>query len=179
MSNLRNVLKFLLLAGFLIGLIFFGRNGPELQVYTPPPQTQEEVVAVDPLTPESLLLETNEARAKADLPVLKANTRLEASAAAKCQDMVDKDYFSHDGWTRFIPDYPWKGENLAQGYVDSEELTQDWLDSPTHRKNILDPRFTDVGFAICEEPQSRETVNGRTVISPGFTLVVQHFGMVQ
>ncbi|WP_342190492.1 CAP domain-containing protein [Paenibacillus macquariensis] len=37
------------------------------------------------------------------------------------------------------------GENIAAGQTTPEEVTRVWMNSPGHRANILDPRFTDIG----------------------------------
>ena len=45
--------------------------------------------------------------------------------------------------------YNWKtvGENLAFGHESIDEVIDAWIDSYTHCKLLMDPRFDDVGFA--------------------------------
>ncbi|NIL77141.1 CAP domain-containing protein [Rhodococcus sp. B10] len=88
----------------------------------------------------------NEQRQDHDLPAIKSNAALRESACAKAADMQDKDYFEH-----VAPDgtQPWKffdeagyryaaaGENLARNFSDDTDLVQAWMDSPTHRENVL------------------------------------------
>lgn len=54
------------------------------------------------------------------------------------------------------------GENLARTEVSSlasaEGIVAEWLDSPGHRANILDPSFTSVGAACTEGPHVRCSV---------------------
>ena len=58
------------------------------------------------------------------------------------------------------------GENLAKDFYDTEGLLKAWMNSPTHRENIINPKYQEIGIGV---------VNG---ILGGVktTLVVQHFG---
>jgi uncharacterized protein YkwD len=40
------------------------------------------------------------------------------------------------------------GENLAAGQPTPERAFTDWMNSPSHRDNILDPRFTELGVGV-------------------------------
>lgn len=75
-------------------------------------------------------------------------------AQAKAQDMAKNNYFAHTspvyGSTGQLLDafnYKWTayGENIAKGQLTPEEVVQDWMDSPTHRANIVNPKFTHIG----------------------------------
>lgn len=46
--------------------------------------------------------------------------------------------------------YKWiaVGENLAIGQITLKEVIQDWMQSPGHRRNILEPAFTEFGAAV-------------------------------
>jgi hypothetical protein len=46
--------------------------------------------------------------------------------------------------------YLYAGENLARDFYDSYSLIDSWMSSDTHRKNLLSPNFTEVGFGIKE-----------------------------
>jgi uncharacterized protein YkwD len=39
------------------------------------------------------------------------------------------------------------GENISAGYASLDEVLAAWLASPGHRRNLLDPRFTEFGIA--------------------------------
>ena len=41
------------------------------------------------------------------------------------------------------------GENIAAGQKTSEKVVSDWMNSDSHRKNILDPEFTGMAIAFC------------------------------
>ncbi len=118
---------------------------------------------------------TNEKRVNNGLPELSYNTQLASAAAGKAQDMFAKGYWAHFGpngespWTFILGSgysYDTAGENLAKNYVTSGEVVDAWMDSPTHRENILKSSYRDVGFAV---------VNGN-LGGEDTTLVVQMFG---
>jgi uncharacterized protein YkwD len=90
-------------------------------------------------------------------PTLRWSCRLYAAAFAHSQDMIDYDYFDHegsDGSTVGIrvtkTGYDWRavGENIAAGYPDNEQVVENLLLSPTHCENIMDPKFRDFGSAV-------------------------------
>lgn len=117
---------------------------------------------------ESTLIElTNQQRQSSGLPALKENLQLKQAALLKAQDMLERDYFSHyspEGispwyWLR-ISDYRYKiaGENLAIGFSDSEQVHQAWLVSPSHRTNLLNPNFQEIGIGVVRgDFQGKET----------------------
>ena len=107
---------------------------------------------------EHLLKYTNINRLENNLPALKLNEQLSQSAKMKCNDMVTRDYWSHN-----TPDgqEPWgfldtqgyryvaAGENLAYGFIDESDTIQSWMNSEGHRANILNPIYSEVGFGAC------------------------------
>jgi len=117
----------------------------------------------------------NQERKSLGLQSLKENTVLDNAAILKAQDILEKDYFSHQSpegvspWHWFkIAGYNYKiaGENLAIGFLDSSEVNQSWMDSPLHRANLLNANYKDVGIAVLTgDFQGNET-----------TVVVQLFG---
>src|SRR3989338_963662 len=104
---------------------------------------------------EEIINYTNQARRKLEIYPLAPNEKLTAAALAKAEDMLDKDYFAHtspnekffDTWIKEQNyEYTFAGENLARGFMSSQGAFAAWLDSPTHRKNILDPDFQEIGI---------------------------------
>lgn len=123
-----------------------------------------------------LIALTNYARVINKLSPLSTNEQLAKAAEAKARDLKDKNYFDHfrpsDGkkpWD-FIEEagYSWRvaGENLARGYQTSGQVVAAWMASDTHRKNILNQRYEEVGIATIEG-----TKDGLPVI-----ITVQMFG---
>lgn len=92
----------------------------------------------------------NSQRTAAGLPALVWDNRLESCCGVRAQECSRS--FSH---TR-PSGQPWYtvnsaimgGENLAYGYYDASSVVNAWMDSPTHRENILWPEFTKVAIAI-------------------------------
>jgi uncharacterized protein YkwD len=115
----------------------------------------------------------NKQRTAAKLKPLTVNDKLVDSAAAKCQDMLKKNYYTHnapDGtpYTTFIkaqvPKYKAAGENLGAGYTDINQLISDWMQSPQHKANVLNAQFSADGIAVC----------GSSNQKPGL-VIVTHF----
>lgn len=127
------------------------------------------------LTKSALIQLTNQERQILGLPVLKENPKLTEAAYQKAQDMLQYDYFSHYSPTGISPwywfkkvgyDYQLAGENLAIGFLDSQEVVEAWKNSPSHRENLLNPNFREIGLAVLKgDFQGAET-----------TVVVQLFG---
>lgn len=99
---------------------------------------------------------TNEKRAENKLPKLTSNKELTLAAEAKAKDMAARGYFSHITPEGKLPwyfidktkyKYSYAGENLAVNFRDSGEVVNAWMNSPTHRGNILKSQFTDIGVA--------------------------------
>ena len=103
-----------------------------------------------------LVDQTNQSRMTENLSSLSVNTTLERAAQLKADDMASKSYFSHnspDGktpWYWFDQvgyDYAAAGENLAVNFTDSKDITEAWMRSPTHRANIMNGNYTEIGIA--------------------------------
>lgn len=99
----------------------------------------------------------NSDRGTSSLPALTVNPLLEKAAQEKADDMLAKGYFAHyspDGsapwhWISKVGyQYVYAGENLAIDFSDSSAVEQAWLNSPTHRANIMNPHYTEMGVAI-------------------------------
>lgn len=133
-------------------------------------EIKEEVFAPNPLNvggPENeavlikakIIAQTNIQRYNNGLmPPLIENEKLYLAAKAKADDMFEKQYFEHVSPSGVGPgslvksyDYQYvvSGENLILGnFKDEAEVVQRWMDSPGHRANILNSRFSEIGVAI-------------------------------
>jgi len=127
------------------------------------------------ITFNDLFSATNKERVGHNLNALTVNETLNKAAEAKAAYMFKYNFWAHvapDGtepWYFFTEagyDYRFAGENLARDFGNSDDVVQAWMDSPSHRENLLSPNYTDIGFAI---------VNGN-LAGLESTLVVQLFG---
>jgi len=105
----------------------------------------------------TLVSMTNSVRSRNGLGSLSVNSRLTSAAYAKAQDMLANQYFAHTSPSGRTPwdfiksagyNYSYAGENLAIGYSDASELFSAWMASATHRENILNPNFREIGVAV-------------------------------
>lgn len=127
-----------------------------------------------------LLAATNEQRTKNGVGALAINNKLNSAAQSKADDMVARNYWSHntpDGkepWVFFDAagyEYYKAGENLAYGFSTSNSVVTGWMNSQTHRDNLLDSAFTEVGFGFA---------NGENYNQSGQeTVVVAEYGRPQ
>jgi len=133
------------------------------------------VFAADAITPDRVTELVNESRLARDLPVVTLSSELSAAASMKAEDMFAKQYFAHDTpdghdpwyWVKKAGyTYQLAGENLAIHFRDAFSQHTAWMESPTHRKNILNPEYRDIGVAV----RSGEYEGNPT------TIVVQFFG---
>lgn len=102
---------------------------------------------------------TNENRAEYNQPLLTRNATLDAAATLKATDMVTEGYFAHESpkgvtpwhWFNVVGyKFLYAGENLAVNFTESRDVDQAWMDSPTHRANLLNVNFREIGMAVME-----------------------------
>jgi hypothetical protein len=127
------------------------------------------------ITIEQVIHETNQKRSEAGLTALTQNPKLKAAAFAKAQDMFSQDYWAHISPTGTQPwyfirnqgySYQSAGENLARDFSNSSDMMNAWMGSASHRENILNSKYQDIGIAVVDGTlQGVET-----------RLVVQMFG---
>jgi len=92
----------------------------------------------------------NAQRTASGLPALAWSDGLASAAQVRAQEITS--YFSHtrpDGsswWT--VNSTLQYGENLAKLYQSSSSVVDAWMNSPTHRANIMDSNFATIGMAI-------------------------------
>ena len=110
---------------------------------------------------QKAVLLLNEDRRSAGLEPLKINLKLSKLAADYSLDMNKRRFFSHvdpdgkDPFERMAAigvDFPNAGENIAIS-PDVETAHKMLMDSPLHKENILNPKFTEIGIGV--RPNSR------------------------
>ena len=104
-----------------------------------------------------LITITNQDRIALGLTPLMPNIKLSAAAQAKAEDIFAGQYFDHYSPTGKSPwdfilesnyGYHRAGENLALGFNDFETAETAWLNSPSHRANILNVNFSEMGVGL-------------------------------
>lgn len=157
----------LVIASFLVvwqGLVSFVPSfGPNILGYA------------SQISPDEVIRLTNEKRAQAGLTPLTLNSTLSSAAYTKGRDMIDRDYWAHvapDGtqpW-KFFNDfgyrYRYAGENLARDFTNPSSAVDAWMNSPTHRENILNPKYKEIGIGVVEGD----------LAGVDTTIIVQFFG---
>ncbi|OIP75818.1 MAG: hypothetical protein AUK48_06740 [Oscillatoriales cyanobacterium CG2_30_44_21] len=113
---------------------------------------------------DELLRLTNLERKKLGLAPLKLSAQLKQAAQFHAKDMATNGFFSHTGLNGSnIGDraksseyrYAAVGENLAAGRATPEGTIRQWMNSAGHRANILNNKFTEIGFGYANAPNSR------------------------
>ena len=130
------------------------------------------------LDQKKLIELTNNEREKKGLTPVSENEALNKAAELKAKNMFEENY-----WAHFAPSgkTPWDfilgsgykftfaGENLAKNFYSSEDVVVAWMQSPTHRDNLLNANYKDIGIAVVEG-----ILNGQKT-----TLVVQEFATTE
>ncbi len=99
---------------------------------------------------------TNIERQKAGLSILTYRSSLDAGAKIRANEIVT--HFSHtrpDGsrfFTVFGNNFQYKniGENLASGFRTPEQVVKAWMNSDSHRANILNSNYKEISVAITQ-----------------------------
>lgn len=149
-----------------------------MNIWQPMQQSKSATLAyATEMSTSGLLSATNSQRAANGKAALSINSKLNSAAQAKANDMVARDYWSHntpDGqapWVFFDAAgyvYLKAGENLAYGFSTSNATIVGWMNSPSHKANLLDSNYTEVGFGFANSPNFVGTGNE--------TIVVAHYG---
>jgi len=120
----------------------------------------------------------NKERIAVGVDILSEDKFLSASAMAKAENMISADYFAHEGPGGKMPwdwisqrEYPYiyVGENLGMNFSSADSVHRALMDSPSHKKNILNGRYNDIGIAVV-----RGVINGKET-----NVLVQMFGAKQ
>lgn len=142
------------------------------QAFSPPVVTPPKPVLPPPGVKylgkvEDLVLEmTNQVRRAKGLAPLSVDTELTNVARAYSDDMLVRRFFDHttpDGvsfherisahyhhWVNFTGENIWSawGYQTSNALSLAKEIVDDWMSSPGHRANMLDPDFTHLGVGV-------------------------------
>jgi len=130
-----------------------------LKIVLPYGDIQWAAIDIPTFTAQDILEETNNYRVSSSLPILEENYVLDIAAAQKLQDMLQNQYFAHVSPSGISPwhwfevngyQYTFAGENLAIGFIDAQSTVQAWIDSPSHRQNLVDANYKQIGVAVAQ-----------------------------
>lgn len=137
--------------------------------------TAPQILGAVTFSADQIISLTNVKRSENGLGQVTANQLLAQAAAAKAANMFSENYWAHNSpsgktpWT-FIQaagyKYVYAGENLARDFADAQSVVNAWMNSPSHKSNLLDKNFKEIGVAVASG-----TLTGQEGI-----LVVQMFG---
>jgi hypothetical protein len=124
-----------------------------IRIFTPVGITLAESI----IDTQDLMNKVNSERTQRFIPALITNSKLTTAAFGKGNDMIARSYFAHidpDGnyvWPRIeatgYKPYVTLGENLAMDFTSAQSVIDAWMNSPTHRANIVNDKFEDQGMA--------------------------------
>lgn len=151
------------LVSFQLVLNFTGQTFPQILGYAAN------------ISPSEVIRLTNEKRVQNGLLPLSENSTLSQAALAKGNDMFAKDYWAHfapDGtspWSFFSSfgyKYRYAGENLARDFSNASSAVDAWMNSPSHKENMLNPKYKEIGIGVIDGNLSGADT----------TIIVQFFG---
>jgi len=132
---------------YQLGITFLSRFGPNVLGFAAN------------ISPDEVVRLTNEKRTQAGLLPLSLNSTLSQAAQAKGADMLNKGYWAHvapDGtqpwvfFTNFGYKYRYAGENLARDFANPQSAVEAWMNSPSHKENLLSPKYKEIGIGVVE-----------------------------
>lgn len=101
---------------------------------------------------------TNQERVQRGLDPVVWNPTLALEATDYACELITFNYFAHvnpetgeslrDRAAAVNYEYWEIGENLAGGQTTPAQAVREWMDSPDHRENILNPDFTELGIGV-------------------------------
>ncbi len=127
---------------------------------------RQSVAAASTKSVEDKILDyTNEERRKRNLPLLQSSDALRFVARKHSGNMCSTKHFNHEsvrfpkGWRHFATrlkrvGIATGGENIGYQTITrsrdlwARKMVQGWMRSPSHRRNILEPRFRYLGVGV-------------------------------
>lgn len=113
-----------------------------------------------------LLQLLNAERQKIGAPPLRISSQLAQAAQRHADDMAKNNFLSHEGSDGSTMEsriqetgYAFSAiaENVAGGQPTPESVIQTWLNSSGHRRNMLNPEYTEIGIGYATNSSSQYT----------------------
>lgn len=171
-----------LIAGFIIGF----RLAPRPHALQPLPvpdhvsrvafsgpliltHLNQSVLGAQAIDPVDFVNEINKAREKVGAPALRLSTTLMRAANMRAQVIQKYQNFSHQDPHEGIElgtvlpklnyHFVYATENIGMGGISAPDFVNGFMNSTTHRNNLLDPKLTDTGAAFADGPYKQYYVN--------------------
>jgi uncharacterized protein YkwD len=94
----------------------------------------------------------NKERSSHGLDNLQTDELMQSHAQKWADWMALNNSLTHSRLVIAGTEYFTMGENIAMGYDDIDSVLHGWMNSPGHRRNILNPKFTHAGFGYAKRP---------------------------
>lgn len=153
--------KFLLLIAtvFLLAAMTFASASAAQKIIVARDTTQRTQRADTKNFPQEVLRLVNLERAKVGAAPLKFANDLAASAFVRATELPTKFSHTRPNGTKCFTAMPQRGhilgENLAGGQTSPRQVVQAWMDSKTHRDNMLSKNYREIGVVYYYQPNSK------------------------
>ncbi len=139
-------------------------NPPFIVVYHPPADLVNPTVWA-----QQIIDLTNQQRQQNGLSPLQLNAELTKIAQIQAQQMASLNQLAHDLSGAPYPtmrdraaaagyQFSWLGENIAYNYPSPQSTVDAFMQSASHRANMLDPKYTQIGAAVAENSMGQPYV---------------------
>ncbi|MEY9998101.1 uncharacterized protein YkwD [Streptomyces sp. V4I8] len=131
-------------------------QAPQVRNQTPQVENKQGATPTNATVGRILQL-VNQERAKSGLQPLALNAKLNGAAQGYANQMARTGVYAHTGSDGSSPGdrikragYDWSrwAENIHHRKGSPEVIMADWMKSPLHRANILDPRLKEIGIGV-------------------------------
>lgn len=129
----------------------------------------DSVLGAQTIDPIDFVDEINKVRITANAPALRLNATLMRAAKMRAEVIKKHQNFSHQDPYEGIElgtvlpklqySFVYASENIGMGGISALNFVEGFMNSTTHRNNLLDPKLTDTGAAIVEGPYKQYYVN--------------------
>ncbi len=144
-----------------------------VSLYLPDPLTLTHplanVLGTEPIDPRDVITYINAERMKRDIPPLKTNETLTKAALMRAQTIIRYQNFSHiDPYEHIelgtvLPKlnygFTWASENIGMGGTSGKDFVLGFMNSTSHRNNLLNPELKETGVAVLSGPYMKYFVN--------------------
>ncbi len=119
--------------------------------------TAPQILGAVTFTAGQIVELTNAKRAENGVGAVVYNPLLAQAASAKANNMLSENYWAHFSPSGKSPwsfmnsvgyKYVYAGENLARDFGDAQSVVNAWMNSPSHKSNLLDRGFKEIGVAV-------------------------------